>query len=317
MNPKLDIRHLRVVCAIAECGSVTKASRQLHLTQSALSHQLRDAEEKLGEKLFDRLRKQMVLTAAGETLMTAARRALQEIGHAEEEIAALSGGMRGVIRISTECNTCYHWLPAVLTELQRDFPRVQVRLFPEETRFPIQALLDGRLDVAIISSETTSPELVIEPLFEDEMIVLLPKGHRLSRAASIRGKDLDGERIIVYPPQRDSHLLHKVMLPAGAAPSSIVEMPLTEGIIELVRGGFGIALMARWAAAPHLRSRELRAKSLAGGGMRRQWSAATRRDQRQPPYVAALIKLLKSARMPMRFMDTSREPPLRARDRAS
>jgi len=317
MNPKLDIRHLRVVCAIADHGSVTKASRQLHLTQSALSHQLRDAEEKLGERLFDRLRKQMVLTPAGETLMIAARRALQEIGNAEDEIAALRAGTRGVIRLSTECNTCYHWLPSVLRELQRDFPRVQIRLCPEESRFPLQGLLDGRLDVAIISSETTAPDLVIEPLFEDEMIILLPKGHRLSRAASIRGADLDGERIVVYPPQRDSHLLHKVILPAGAQPSAIVEMPLTEGIVELVRGGFGIALMARWAATPHLRSKELRAKSLAGGGLRRQWSAAMRRDQRQPPYVAALLKLLKSARMPLRFIDTSHAPPLRARDRAT
>src|SRR5256885_16207717 len=111
---RLEIRHLKLLAAVAEQGSVTEAGRRLHVTQSALSHQLRDAEEKLGTALFLRLGKKMVLTPAGEKMLVCARKVLDELLGAEGQIAGLNGGTRGVIRVSTECYTCYHWLPPVL-----------------------------------------------------------------------------------------------------------------------------------------------------------------------------------------------------------
>src|ERR1700678_1409958 len=95
---KLEVRHLRLLAAVAEVGSVTEAGRRLHVTQSALSHQLRDAEEKLGTALFLRLGKKMVLTPAGEKLLDSARKVLEELHCAERQIEGLSGGMLGVIR---------------------------------------------------------------------------------------------------------------------------------------------------------------------------------------------------------------------------
>ncbi|HSS95429.1 MAG TPA: LysR family transcriptional regulator, partial [Terriglobales bacterium] len=106
MDVKLEIRHLRLLAAVAETGSVTEAGKRLHLTQSALSHQLRDAEEKLGTALFLRLGKRMVLTPAGEKLLCSAEKVLEELKTAESQIAGLNGGTRGIIRISTECYTC-------------------------------------------------------------------------------------------------------------------------------------------------------------------------------------------------------------------
>src|SRR5262249_58386983 len=111
MDVKLEIRHLRLLAAVAQTGSVTEAGKRLHVTQSALSHQLRDAEEKLGAALFLRLGKKMVLTPAGEKLLVSARRVLEELGNTEAQIEGLNGGTKGVIRLSTECYTCYHWLP--------------------------------------------------------------------------------------------------------------------------------------------------------------------------------------------------------------
>jgi LysR family transcriptional regulator, regulator for metE and metH len=82
----LEIRHLKLVAAIAETGSVTRAGNQLHLTQSALSHQLRDAEEQLGARLFERLKGTMTLTAAGERLLKSARTVIEELERAEKDI---------------------------------------------------------------------------------------------------------------------------------------------------------------------------------------------------------------------------------------
>src|SRR6267154_4787877 len=152
---RLEIRHLRLLAAVAEQGSVTEAGRHLHVTQSALSHQLRDAEERLGTALFLRLGKKMVLTPAGEKLLTSARKVLDELGGVEAQIEGLNGGTRAVIRLSTACYTCYHWLPPVMKKFQAKFPRVEINIVLEATARPLASLLECMLDVAITSGSTS------------------------------------------------------------------------------------------------------------------------------------------------------------------
>ena len=145
MDARLEIRHLKLLMAVAEEGSVTEAGKRLHLTQSALSHQLRDAEEKLGTALFLRLGKKMVLTPAGEQLLVCARRVLGELSSAENQIEGLNGGARGVIRLSTECYTCYHWLPPLLKRFHSKYSKVQINIDANATAHPAAALLEGKL----------------------------------------------------------------------------------------------------------------------------------------------------------------------------
>src|ERR1700756_5499496 len=145
MDTKLEIRHLKLVATMAETGTVTEASRRLHVTQSALSHQLRDAEERLGAALFLRLGKKMVLTSAGETLMSSTQRGLKELGNAERMIAANTGGGQGVIRLCTESYTCYHWLPPLMAEFYKKFPGVEIQISAASNS--AAALLEGQLDV--------------------------------------------------------------------------------------------------------------------------------------------------------------------------
>src|SRR5215470_676124 len=148
----LDIRHLRLVVAVTEQKSVTRAGEVLHLTQSALSHQLREIEEKLGMPLFLRMNKKMILTQAGERLLQTARQVLDEMERAEAHISQMSASRQGTLRISTECYTCYHWLPDVMKEFRRNFPGVEVKIDAQATHRPIQALLEGKLDLAIVST---------------------------------------------------------------------------------------------------------------------------------------------------------------------
>src|SRR5258706_12334550 len=105
MDVNLEIRHLKLLTAVAEEQSVTEAGKRLHLTQSALSHQLRDAEEKLGTALFLRLGRKMVLTPAGERLIVCARRVLDELSNTEVQIEGLNGGAPGEVRLTTETYT--------------------------------------------------------------------------------------------------------------------------------------------------------------------------------------------------------------------
>src|SRR5213593_5264874 len=103
MIMEIEIRHLRLVSAVADLGSLTKAGDRLHLTQSALSHQLRDIESRLGTALFLRVGKRMILTPAGERVLRSADEVLATIERTEDAVRQLAGAKRGVLRLTTEC----------------------------------------------------------------------------------------------------------------------------------------------------------------------------------------------------------------------
>ncbi len=292
MDVRLEIRHLKLLASIADTGSVTEASKQLHLTQSALSHQLRDAEDKLGTALFLRLGKKMVLTPAGETLVVSARRVLDELGSAESRVEGLNGGARGIIRLSTECYTCYHWLPALLKKFHQKFSDVEVMVDASATSDPAAALLDGKLDVAIMNSPPRNKSLRQALMFEDELVLVMAPNHRLAAFPSVHPRQLAGETVLIYPPREESTLIQKIMIPAGVEPQRVIQLPLTEAILEMAAAGNGIGLLARWAVAPHVEAGRLVGLPLASRGFHRQWHAVTLKSQADTPYMVEFLNLL-------------------------
>ena len=241
----LEIRHLRLIEAVAQEGSVTKAGNRLYLTQSALSHQLRDAEEKLGVALFQRLGKKMILTPAGERLLSSAQVVLDEIRRAEEDVRQIALSREGVLRLTTECYTCYHWLPSLLKVFSQRFPRIEVQIVVEATRRPIQTLLDGKLDLAIVSTPVRNSKLLFKPLFQDEMLVVMRPDYPLASRPFLKAEDFSHENLIVYSTLEETMVFQKVLLPAGVAPKHVTQVQLTEAILEMVKNGLGISVMAR------------------------------------------------------------------------
>jgi LysR family transcriptional regulator for metE and metH len=288
----LEIRHLKLVAAIAETGSVTKAGNRLHLTQSALSHQLRDAEEQLGAPLFERKSRKMALTAAGERLLLTARSVLTELDRAATDIQKRDADSQGVIRLSTQCYTVYYWLPPRLKLFQKKFPEVEFQLVVEATDNPFEALLEGKLDLAIVCDLIRNRKILYTPLFEDEIFIIVAPEHRLAGKRYVEAGDLAGENLIIYPPKEECTVLKEFLEPAGITPRRIQEVMLTEAIVEMVRAGLGVASLPRWAAAPQLASGAVIGLPVTAQGFRRTWSAAQLRDQRAPVYLQEFIRLL-------------------------
>src|SRR5438067_8772871 len=156
----LEVRHLRLVAAVADVGSLTRAGDRLHLTQSALSHQLRDIESRLGAALFLRVGKRLVLTPAGERLLESAKDVLERLEQTERDIRQMGKERAGVLRLTTECYTCYHWLPPLLIRYRKKFPRVEVRIDVAATGRPIEKLIAGKLDLDNTGREIAEWQLV-------------------------------------------------------------------------------------------------------------------------------------------------------------
>jgi LysR family transcriptional regulator, regulator for metE and metH len=288
----LEIRHLKLVVAVAEAGSVTAASKRLHVTQSALSHQLRDAEERIGAPLFLRLSKRMVPTPAGERLLRSARTVLKELDLTARELGN-NGESAGLIRISTECYTCYHWLPSLLREFRKKYPKVEISILAEATHDPLLALREGRLDVGVVSGDVTDNAMRVDDLFHDDLLLVMSPDHKLANKKSVRPQELAGENVIIYPPRNESTFLNKVIFPAGVRPGAVLEVTLTEAILELASAGMGIGFIARWAAAPYVKNHRLAARPLANGGYRSTWKAVTLACVPRPPYLEEFISLLR------------------------
>ncbi|HYR85483.1 MAG TPA: LysR family transcriptional regulator [Terriglobia bacterium] len=289
----LEVRHLRLVVAIAELGSMTKAGDHLNLTQSALSHQLRDIEERLGSPLFRRLNKKMDLTPAGERLLESARRVLAELQRAEDDLQHVGSERQGVLRLSAECYTCYLWLPKRLKLFVGKYPRLDVHFTTEPTKRSIQALLDGNLDVAIMCTRQPNRRLRYEPLFKDEMVVVMHPSHRLARSPFIRPEDFVDEHVLLNAPSaEDSTIMQQVLLPAGVTPHRVTYVQLTDGVVELVKSGLGIGVLARWSVLPEIESGAIHAAPLTRKGFMRPWHAVMTRSSSAPSYFMEFVRLL-------------------------
>jgi LysR family transcriptional regulator, regulator for metE and metH len=285
---RLEVRHLKLVRAVVREQGLTRAAGHLHLTQPALSHQLAELEGRLGTTLFLRAGRRLRPTAAGERLARMAEAILPELERAEQELAGLEEA-GGVIRVSTECYTAYHWLPAALEDFGRKFPAVTVQIVVEATRRPIPALLEGRLDLAIVSTRSGNRTVEHHPLFEDELLAVMAPDHPLAASPSLTPSQLATETVILYAiPISASDLFQRFLLPAGITPARVLHVELTEAIVELVRAGQGIAAMAGWTVAPEVRSGRLVARRLGRRGLRRHWYAAVR-ARRAPAYLRAFV----------------------------
>ncbi len=300
-SPILEVRHLSLVNEIASTGSVTRAAERLHLTQSALSHQLRDIESRLGIQLFLRLGKRMVLTPPGERVLGTAKRVLDELGRAEEDLKLMSQDGKGVLRLCTQCNTGYHWLPPLLQSFHRKYPGVDVQIIVTATERPIEALLDGQIDLAVVTSEVTDRRLQLVPLFEDELVAVVAPTHPFAKRAFIEPIDFTEEHLIIYTADRhDSYTFMRILGPAGVEPERVSQVPLTEAILELVKAGLGVSVMARWAIEPALETGAVKAVRIGKRGVYRSWTAVTLRDRVEPTWQREFVTLLSRQALPAR-----------------
>jgi len=245
---------VRAFVATADEGHVGRASGRLHVTQPTLSRQIAALEHAVGVPLFDRGRRRLALTPAGEVFLAGARDLVRRADDLAEEARRAHRGELGVLRVGFVQSATFEALPKLLATFRAAWPDVTVEVTAMTTIRQLDALSDGRLDAGLLRTTigVSASDLVTRTLSADALFAALPAGHRLAAAPTVRLADLAGEPFVLY--KRDSGpVVHDTIvghcLAAGFSPRITQEAVDVQTIVALVAANLGVSLLI--APTPH------------------------------------------------------------------
>ncbi len=289
----MELRHLRLIETVAAEGNLSRAVSKLNVSPSALSHQLKELETEVGVQLFYRVNKRLVITDAGKILLTSAQKVLNEIEKAEYELMTLRDGQIGELKITTCCYTCYHWLPGVMKTFSKDFPGVDIKVHPELTCDSMSVLLEGKVNVVLTSNLEDNAAIEYTELFRDEQVAVVAKGHPWEGKAYVEASDFADQNVVIYSrPLESVTLFRQLLIPENISPKKIIEMQLTEAQIEMVKAGYCIKVISKWAIQPYLKTQPITILPVTKKGLYRTWYFASLKKDKQPQYYQPFIRSL-------------------------
>ncbi len=302
MSAPLDSRQLRAFRVLARTGSFTQTARELHLTQSGISHSMKALETETGCRLLDRLGKKVVLTQAGEQLLQHAEKILSEMESAREALKQLGKWGRGRLRLGASTTACQHLIPPVLREFKESFPEHTITLEPGDTPQLVGSLLKQRIDLALTLEAEKEPQLEFHPLFSDELHFIVSARHPWAQAGRVEREEIPRQSYILYSKHSVTfRLIEDYFRREEMVLNSILEVGSIEATKELVKLGLGISVLAPWVARKEIEEGSLIALPLGRKKLVRRWGILHWRGKRLNLAEETFIGLCESACAPMRL----------------
>jgi len=280
----LEIRHLRSLLAIADYQNLSAAAERVHLTQSALSHQIRAIESHFGVALFDRTPQGLKPTSACARLLTLARGVLPQIGDAERDLFRMKSATGGELRIALECHTCFDWLMPVMDEFRRRWPEVEVDLVAGFHPDPLSLMTSGKADLVVGSKPAKLRGVTVWPLFRFEILAVLANEHRL-----VRRKFVDAADPV---PEQRIDVIREVLSPANIHLKRRTA-ELTIAILQLVASRRGIAALPNWGLRNYLENDYVVGKRIGKEGLWSELHAIMPKAKAQQSFVAEFIEIVR------------------------
>ena len=244
----MELRHLRYFVAVAEELHFSRAAERLHIAQPPLSQQIRQLEDELGVRLFERTRRRVLLTDAGRLVLEEARRTIAQAARVISVARRSAEGAAGFLRLGFSSSAPYTTLPAILRRFRAQFPDVKLALFERSSEEQIELLAADTIDAAFVRRpiENAPESLVVKTILREPLVLALPRSHRLCRRRSVEVKALADESFILFPRHAAPGLYDQVAAicrRAGFQPKVSQEAVQMQTIISLVSAGLGVAIV--------------------------------------------------------------------------
>ena len=275
MAIKLSVRQLQMIRALEVAGSVSAAAIALQVSQSALSHRIREAERLLDTALYTRQNKKLVATPAGSRVQFAARRVLAELERAEQDVAQMSGGVTTTVRLGLETSAPHHWLPELYRRLAIKCPHIGLEIAADVGSNPESALRQQAIDIAVVSGLPPASDLNSVHLGEDPLLALMASTHPLAHHSSIFPEMFADFPYVAYhtnPEQGREYDL--VFRRHHVLPNNVISAGVTEAVLTLVSQSQGLTILPAWTAKSQGPKYGLVTRSIGAGQLTTHWYLA-------------------------------------------
>jgi LysR family transcriptional regulator, benzoate and cis,cis-muconate-responsive activator of ben and cat genes len=247
----LESRQLRYFVAVAQELHFGRAAEKLHMSQPPLSQQIRQLEEQLGVRLFERTKRSVKLTRAGEVFLGQAKSLLGGLEDAVETVRAATRGEAGFLRLGYTAASAYAVVPTLMRRFKERFPQVEVALFERVSNEQTRDLSEGRLDIGLLRPPIDQPSLMTEKLLQERLVVAIPADHVLAKEAVIEASALDGVPFIGFT--RDGaryfhDMVEGILAAAQTTPKVVQRATQIHVLVALVSAGLGLAVVPDAAA---------------------------------------------------------------------
>jgi DNA-binding transcriptional LysR family regulator len=291
----MDTNHLANFLLLAQIGNMTRAASRMHLTQPALSGQIKRLEEDLGTPLFHRQGRGLVLTRAGEEFRRHAADALARLDAARAAIGAETTLDSGAIALGGGATVTTCLLPRLLGRFHKAHPGVRFSIREAPSRTIAEAVVAGEIDLGVVTmplpGSALGGRLEVTPWVQDELVLLVPPRHSLSNGKRFRWKDLHNQPLIAFESGSAVRtLLDHALAAHGVQPSVVMELRAIASIANMVANGIGLGFVSRFAVEA---KRGLRC---ADGAISRELAVVERRDRARSPALQHFRNLLLESR---------------------
>ncbi|ALS97402.1 LysR substrate-binding domain-containing protein [Lacimicrobium alkaliphilum] len=277
----LELKHLKTMLALERGGNLASAADLLFVSQSALSHQLKELESRIGERLFERKSEPLRFTASGLTLLNLAREVVPRVNKVEAEIKSGAQATEE-LRIGIECHACFQWLLPAITEFNRRYPDVSVDLQGENLFDGITELERQSLDLLFTDDRVAAEGLEYEALGDFELVLVMGLQDELAEQSFIQPEDLKNRRLLTYPvPLSKLDLFRQFLQPAKCHPQSVKTVANSSVMLQMVAAGLGVAAVPDWLVKDFDRQQLLCSRPLGQQGLRKTLYGAYQPANRQ------------------------------------
>ena len=286
----MEIKYFKLIKTIVEEGSIANSTDKLFLTQSALSYQLREMEERLGFKVFTRTRNKWNLTEEGAEIYALGNIILENIERSFKNIEQLRMGSAGNIKVGTECYSFYQGLSSFIQKMGLLYPEINIDLIVEATHQPIPKILSKEIDIAIVTERPINETLCSIEIYEDEIFAIMHHENTLKNKAFLDTKDFTTTHLIIHSfPLETVSVYEQFLKPNKIAPKKITAIPLTEVALEMVHANMGIMCMPKWALKSFIDYERLVFKRIGRNGLKRKHYLVFRKSDQTKKYITDFV----------------------------
>ena len=278
----INLTQLATFVRLAEQRNFTRTAESLHVTQPAVTQQIRALERDLGVTLVDIIGRRTEITEIGAFVAEQGAFLLNQAEAVRRDVRDLAEARNGVVHVGATVTIGAYVLPGLLARFVRRYPGIRVEIAIENTASIVPMVADGRVGLALVEGEVADAALDVVPFADDELVLIVGADHRLASRRSVAPINLAGEAFVSREPGSGTReLFERAMRGAGVTPRVVLAMPTGEGIVRSVQCGLGIAVISRLVAADALASGAVKMVVIRGLTLSRKF-ALVRRTLRTP-----------------------------------